>query len=208
MAMNKYKTFSATLILGIICSMSSVTSVLAAQKVYYRYVDEYGVQVINHSIPPEYVQNGYEVVTISGKVLKTVDAALTPEAVERQAKAREHARVLNEWDRELKRRYSSVHDIEAAKQRKLSELQGNISILNSNVRNLKKQIVDQQSVAASSERQGRKVSPAVLSALSGLEEELKLTKKLIEDRESQLLEMSNKYDRDKERFSIIRPSSN
>jgi uncharacterized protein YqeY len=183
------------------------TSVQAVQKLYYRYINDQGVMVIEHSIPPEYVQNGYQVVTVSGQVIKTVEAALTSEEVERQAKAREYASILNDWDAELKRRYSSVHDIEAAKGRKLAELDGSIAILKSNVSNLKKQIADEQALAASSERQGRKVSEAILITLNGLAEELLLTNKLIDDREEQYSKVKTKFDRDIERFAIIRPET-
>lgn len=183
------------------------TSVQAAQKLYYRYINDQGVMVIEHSIPPEYVQNGYQVVTVNGQVIRTVEAALTSEEVERQAKAREYASILNDWDTELKRRYSSVHDIEAAKGRKLAELDGSIAILKGNVRNLKKQIADEQAVAASAERQGRKVSEAILITLNGLAEELLLTNKLIDDREEQYAKVAAKFDRDKERFAIIRPET-
>lgn len=197
---------SSKMICGLLLVVA-FTSVQAAQKVYYRYINDQGVLVIEHSIPPEYVQNGYQVVTITGQVIKTVEAALTSEEVERQAKAREYARVLNDWDTELKRRYSSVHDIEAAKGRKLAELDGNIAILRGNVRNLKAQIADEQAVAANSERQGRKVSQAILDTLKGFEEELSLTNKLIADREEQYTEVAEKFDRDKERFGIIRPET-
>lgn len=197
---------SSKMICGLLLVVA-FTSVQAAQKVYYRYINDQGVLVIEHSIPPEYVQNGYQVVTITGHVIKTVEAALTSEEVERQAKAREYARVLNDWDTELKRRYSSVHDIEAAKGRKLAELDGNIAILRGNVRNLKAQIADEQAVAANSERQGRKVSQAILDTLKGFEEELSLTNKLIADREEQYTEVAEKFDRDKERFGIIRPET-
>ncbi|GAA5319778.1 MAG: hypothetical protein Aseana_18410 [Candidatus Pelagadaptatus aseana] len=175
------------------------------RKLYYRYVNEQGVRVIEHSIPPAYAQKGYEVVTLGGEVVRVVEPAISSEAAEQQKLAREEAEKLAAWDTELKRRYSSVRDVEAAKQRKLNELNGNIAILDSNISSLKSQIAQQHANAAESERQGRKIPQAVVDALAGLEEELVLTEELLRERQKQYRQVSDKYDRDRERFRVIRP---
>lgn len=175
------------------------------RKLYYRYVNEQGVRVIEHSIPPKYVQRGYEVVTLGGEVVRVVEPAISSEEALKQKLAREEADKLAVWDPELKRRYSSVRDVEAAKQRKLNELNGNIAILESNISSLKSQIAHQHANAAESERQGRSIPKAVVTALAGLEEELILTEELLQERQKQYREISDKYDRDRDRFRVIRP---
>lgn len=176
------------------------------RKVYYRYINESGNRVIEQSIPPEHAQKGYEVVTLSGDVIRVVAPAISSEEAERQRRAQEEAERLEAWDSELKRRYSSVRDVEAAKQRKLAELNGSIAILEGNARSIKLQIAQQHSTAADHERQGRDVPKAVMEAIAGLEEELASTEDLLGERQKQYKQVSDKYDRDRDRFKVIRPN--
>lgn len=57
------------------------TQSFAAQKLLYRYVNEQGVKVLNHIIPPKYAQNGYEVINESGQVVRVVPPAPTEKAL-------------------------------------------------------------------------------------------------------------------------------
>lgn len=174
-------------------------------RTFYRYLNSEGVRVISHQIPPEYAQKGYEVVTASGQVLKVVDPAPTPEEAAALERQREIKEALREWDEELLRRYSSVRDIEATKQRKLAQVQTSIEILKSNISNLKSQIVVQHAKAANVERAGRDVPKQILTSLANLEQELSLSQQQLEQRRQQYREVVEKYNNDKERFSAIRP---
>lgn len=187
-------------------------SVYAAEKmtgkVYYRYINEEGVKVLDHSIPPKYVPNGYELVSISGKVLKTVEPAPSVADAERIARERELQRQQEKADKLLRRRYSSLLDIEAAKTRSLQELQGNISILTSNLSNLRNQILIQQEQAANVERSGRTVSDELLKNLSALQAEEKDIQIQIKQRETEYRTMADKFDQDMKRYGeITQPST-
>jgi len=179
----------------------------SGEDLYYRYVNKQGVRVINHTLPPKFAQHGYEVVTASGMVVKVVEAALSGEDAKLLAEKRLRDTELAVWDKELRRRYSSVRDIEAAKERKLAEVDGNIAILDSNVRNLRKQISGQHARAANTERSGRKVSKAVINTLSALEKELSNTRSKIEQRRVLREAIIEKFANDANRFAIIRPGS-
>ncbi len=204
-----FRAFVARWVLGFAMSALTVTavSVSANGKVFYRYLNAEGVKVIDQQIPPEYVQKGYEVVTSRGEVIKIVEPAVSAEEAEKMAEKRLRDDQLAAWDAELRRRYSRVGDIDAAKERKLAQVKGSIAILDSNIRNLKKQISQQHANAANSERRGRAVPEAVLKTLEALEEELKLTEEQLEQRNEQYRHIEEKYDEDKQRFMVIRPGS-
>lgn len=193
------------LILLVLIGFSVEAANNAAQRSYYRYIDDQGVKVITHQIPPEYAQKGYEVVTLHGEVLRVVEPAPSAEEAEEAERQRLHKIKMEEWDAELRRRYSSVEDIEAAKKRKLDQVQTSIKILESNIYNLKTQIASQHSYAAESERQGKKVSKSLLTTLAALEEELKLTEEQLAHRRDQYADFIDKYEKDKQRFRVIRP---
>ena len=184
-------------------SASAVYAADAPGRVYYRYVNEDGVQVINATIPPEYVPKGYEVVSLNGEVIRVVEPSPTGEEAERAAAERKLRKQQEKADKLLRRRYSSVADIEAAKTRNLQELQGNISILTSNLINVRSQIVAQQEQAASMERSGRAVSEDLLKNLANLQAEERDIKMQIKQREREYQAASDKFDQDMKRFEVI-----
>ncbi len=178
-------------------------TVSAAEKVFYRYVNDQGVKVLDHSIPPKYAQKGYEVVSLSGHVIKVVPPALPKDEMSKLEANQRNQEALAKWDKQLRRRYSSVADIEAAKARKLSDLDGNIAILRSNINSLVAQIEGQQSQAANIERAGRAIPDTMLKVINDMQIELEDTEEQVRLRLEEYKSVSDKYDRDKERFREI-----
>ncbi|MEJ2416647.1 MAG: hypothetical protein P8Y45_06890 [Exilibacterium sp.] len=191
--------------IGVVFSFTLILSgtALAGNKVFYRYVNDEGVKVLNHTIPPEYAQKGYEILSATGHVIKVVEPAISKEEGEKLAAERRARKELALWDASLRRRYSSVADIEAAKKRKLLELEANMSVLNTNIEGLKEQIETMQSKAAQIERSGREVSESLLANLKGLHVEMENTKAQVVQRKEEYRRLLEKYDRDIERFKVI-----
>src|SRR5690554_5092198 len=206
--MMNFAKSSFVLILGVLANLLITSQVFAADRVYYRYTNEDGVQVLNHIIPPEYVSKGYEVVSLNGEVLKVVEPAPSEEDAEQVAMERKARLEQERRDKLLRRRYSSVNDIEAAKTRGLQELRGNISILTSNLSNVRAQILAGQKQAAVIERSGRSVSEALLNNLSALQNEEQNIQAQIKHREQEYQSVSDKFDRDMQRFKVISQASN
>ena len=172
----------------------------AERKVYYRYTNDQGVQVLEDRIPPKYVGKGYEVVSLTGEVIKTVDPAPTDEEAKRMEREQQARREQERYDKALKRRYSTVKDIRDAKRRNLADLQGNIRILESNLNNVRGQISDLENRAARIERSGGQVSDTILNNLSTLRAEVIDLQAQIEQRKQECQAAEEKFDRDIERF--------
>jgi hypothetical protein len=204
----KVKTSPSFLLaLTILISLNLSTPASWAQNKYYRYTNNEGVKVINSFVPAEYVKNGYEIVTLSGQVLDVIEPAPTPEEAEKLAAQRQKEAQLAEWDQYLLKRYSTVADIEAAKERKLRDFEASVSILRGNATNIRGQIEQVQARAASTEREGRKVPESTINSLRALELELEDTERQLTLREADKLEIADKYDADIERFQIIKAKS-
>ncbi len=183
---------------------------LYASEYLYRYVNDAGVTVINYSIPPEYVHKGYEILNRDGSVHKTVPRALTEEELANQSGsayqakvAAEEAERLRKWDESLMLRYSSIEDIEAARDRAISELRIRISILRSNVRSLGIQVESNQKRAADLERRGQEIPMDLVSAIDGLRSEIAETERTIVEREKEIQVVEEGYERDIERFALL-----
>ncbi|SRR5690625_276 len=184
-------------------ALVSASGPWAAEKVYYRYTNEHGVTVINDRIPPEYVPLGYEVVTIGGTVVRTVAPAPSKEELERRAQERELAEERQRQDAELRRRYSTVADILAAKERRLNTLQSNIAVLEGNVNSVRARARNMETRAAGLERSGREVPESILEGLASLNQEEQDLLQQIEQRTLEYQETAQSFDRDIARFEEL-----
>lgn len=175
---------------------------------YYRYVNDQGVKVMNHSIPPEFAQRGYEVLNISGRVIKVVPPALTEadiQALEERQRVREEYEVLA-------RRYSSPHDIEEAKLRQLERLDANIALVRGNINNLKRQIDGIGAKAAEYERAAKPVPQNLLDSLAKTRNEMVNSENLMVIRVAEKQKVIDKFEREKTIFTrgkeLVKSSAN
>lgn len=167
---------------------------------YYRYVNKDGVKVISHSIPPEYAQKGYEVITHTGQVVQVVPPAPEPEDRQAELEKRAAERALLAEYEVLARRYSAVEDIYSARDRRLAHLDATIAILRSNIGNLNGQIDDLMSKAAEAERSGREVPKNILSSIEEIKAERATTEDKLQRRITEHDSIHAEYDKAVELF--------
>ena len=198
-------------LVGLVLAASAlVLPAFALSADFYRYTNDQGVTVVDDHVPPEHVKKGYEVVNEKGVVIRVVPRELTPEEQEvadahkqQEQRALAEQQRLKEWDESLLMRYSTVEDIEAAKQRALMDLKIRVSILKGNKRSLKQQVENYQSEAAEMERLGAEVDVSRLSKIEDLQSEIATTDRSIDDRENEIEAVSEAYDADIERFTML-----
>jgi len=176
----------------------------------YRYTNAEGTVVIDHRIPPEYIARGYEVLNERGVVVQVVPRELTPEeranrdaAEKLAAEAAAEQKRLREWDESLLLRYSTIEDIEAARERELRDLRIRVSILKSNKRSLKQQVESYQAQAADQERMGRSVEASHLKAIEDLQGEIDTTDRSIADRDEEIARVTADFQQDIDRFEQL-----
>jgi chromosome segregation ATPase len=175
----------------------------AATKTVYRYKNNEGVTVMDNKIPAEYASKGYEILSTTGKIIKVVPPSLSKEEAEKQKAEKLAKEERLKADIELKRSYSSVIDIDAAKERNLQSLKANIAILKSTLESTKQDIISETGRAASLERSGRKINKETLAKIDGLQKKEKDLTQQIVQREKELKVISDKFDQDKKRFMEI-----
>ena len=194
------------LLVFITCSSLLMSGLLAAQntnKVIYRYKNKEGVTVMDSTIPPEYVNNGYEVLSHSGQVIKRVKPVVQGPEAERLQREKLERLERDREDIQLRRSYSNVADIDAAKSRNLESLRGNINILQANQMSARSRLQTYQSQAAALERAGRTLPEDLLKNISNLEQEDKDIQEQIQQREQELETVEKKFDADRKRFIEI-----
>lgn len=173
------------------------------EKTFYRYINEQGAKVVGQTIPPQYIRNGYEVITLTGEVLRTVPPAPPEADAERINKDKKSAQEQARQDLQLRRSYSTTAEIDAAKTRNLNQLRNNINVLQANLLSVKAQLKDQEAHAANMERNGQTVSDDILKNIATLRSEEKDVTTQIGQREVEFKVASDKFDQDRKRFIEI-----
>ncbi len=177
----------------------------------YRYKDGHGNWVYSKQVPAEFISRGYEVLGDDLRFIREVPRALTKEELALQASKNataEQSRLANEEqqrkDDDLLRRFSSIDEIGAAKQRKMTELQGKVSILQGNVNGTRQEIISFQSKAADLERDGKTISSNILEKIEALKQNEVETLNLIAARKVEIKETSAQFDGFVERFKTLK----
>ena len=176
----------------------------------YRYQNEAGIKVVDWAIPAVYVGSGYEVLNESGQIVRVVPPAKTDTELERdavaaraqEAEAAAQAAQL-ERDTFLLRRYSTIQDIDAARDRSLRELDIRIAILSGQRDTLSQQLARHQSALDTTERSGA-VSPQYEEeTVAALKAEIQSLDEASEGRQQQAAALAEAYSRDIARFAEL-----
>ncbi|GEM_PF-209155 len=207
-----YHRVAGGLALPLLLALGCLAPSLQAQEgvQMYRYINADGNKVIGYQVPPEYVANGYEILSAKGALIEVVPRTLRDDELQDQdardrlaREAEEEQERLRRWDESLLLRYSTVEDIEAARERALRELKIRVSILKGKQRSLKQQVENYQAQAADQERLGYDVNQDHLKAIDDLQAEIVTTERAIVDRQDEIAAENASYDADVERFTTL-----
>ena len=173
----------------------------------YRYKNNVGGTVVDWRVPPEFAGRGYEVLNAQGQVVEVVPRQLSSGELQnkdlvkrlQQEATVERAR-LAKWDKFLLLRYSTVEDIDAARDRALRDLKIRLSILASNQRTARNRLESVLARVADMERRGDVPFEQDLDAIAALRADIANTGRAIKEREAQVLEVTDSFDEDRSRF--------
>ena len=187
--------------------LALVSCSIATADNLYRYKNNEGGTVVDWHVPAKFAGRGYEVLNSQGEVIEVVPRQLSSselndkDLVERLKRGAEAERArLAEWDRFLLLRYSTVEDIDAARDRALRELKIRLSILASNQRVARGRLETALSRLADVERRGETAPDQDLAAVDNLRSEIASLGRSIEEREGQVSAVTEEYTRDRDRF--------
>jgi len=190
--------------------LALVSCSIATADNLYRYKNNEGGTVVDWHVPAKFAGRGYEVLNSQGEVIEVVPRQLSSselndkDLVERLKRGAEAERArLAEWDRFLLLRYSTVEDIDAARDRALRELKIRLSILASNQRVARGRLETALSRLADVERRGETAPEQDLAAIDTLRSEIASLGRSIEEREGQVSAVTEDYNRDRDRFAQL-----
>ncbi|MCP4412806.1 MAG: hypothetical protein GY808_09605 [Gammaproteobacteria bacterium] len=166
--MNRQNRMNKRAIFLVVYSFIIMMTIGVAAERLFRYKDEEGKVVVSSILPPEASQNGYDIVTKMGVVVKTIDPRKTKEQLEadlaekaRLEEEEAQQREQDQLDSILLNSYTDIIDIERARDRELTSKQRDVMLLKQNVRRLTRMLEDTQKRAARDERLGHEISPSL-----------------------------------------------
>jgi len=166
--MNRHSKMNKRAIILVVYSFIIMMTIGVTAERLYRFKDKNGKVVVSSILPPEVSQDGYDIVTEMGVVIKTVAPRKTKEQLEAELrekeKLEEEARKQKEQDQLdsiLLNSYTDITDIERARDRELVSKQRDVMLLKQNIRRLTRMLEDTQKRAARDERLGREISKAI-----------------------------------------------
>lgn len=194
------KTFrSALLALGVLLTVQSAV----AAGYLYRYVDQNGTPVIARSIPPEYAKLGYTVLTEQMRVVRVVPPQLSGDALEKKIAEEEKQRALKELDDYLLSHYNTPEDVEAARDRKVSELGLFIETKKKTLEQVKASLDEVTAKAANMERRGKEVPSRILDNIQALQGSVGEEQERLENMREELTETRMRFADMIERMRVL-----
>ncbi len=138
-----------------------------AGEVMYRYTKSDGTLAVSATLNEQAIHAGYQVLDLSGRVLRREPAAPPEEQARRREamEARQQAQQQAERDKELERLYAGPEDAVRARDRQLEALELRISYATNTLAQLEEKRDEEVSLAARAERAGRPVPEGTRQAI-------------------------------------------
>ena len=148
---------------------------------------------MGQAIPPKFVSKGYDILNAQGRIIETIPPALSTKQIaqrdalleqEKQAKIVQAAQ--DEIDDKLKQLYSHPDDAVRILERRTQDIKSVIQVKTGRINNAKKQIREQEELAANKQRKGLNIPKSIFTKISTLE-------KGISNAKADILELRNDY---------------
>ena len=189
---------SAGLILGMaLCSSSVLAGPL------YRWVDENGKVHYGDNIPSQYVQKGYKVVSEQGITVYTIKPASEIQ-IPKEENAKEEDKPLSPYERGLLATYINEAEVEAAKAKKLADIDTIIQLTHENIVLLETQFRQLTKNAGDYERRGNEVPIHLRQDIDTTQNKIADLFQTIERYKTQRKEEALRFDQDLQRFNALK----
>ena len=160
-------------LISIVTILASLLSLQISAAQLYRYKNDAGGVVLNHTIPSKFIAAGYEILNEQGRVIEKIAPALSKEAIQTRDRLLEleEQRAIKKQkqdiiDNELQQLYSHPNDAVRILDRRLLDIEGVTQIKLSRITNAKNQIRLEEQAAADRQRRGLDVTESILAMLT------------------------------------------
>lgn len=165
------------------------------------------IRECSETVPPEYAQQRIEVLNEQGIVIRIIEprksqAQLAEEA--RQAKKQQAKDERRRQDLILLKTFATENDLLASRDKKLSAIDGIISIAAGNVRVLSNSLQQLQKKAADHERAGDTVPPALIADITSVKKQIAENEKYLSEKKDKKAALKQQFAADLKRYRQLK----
>jgi hypothetical protein len=200
--------FNTFIIIFTLTGLTLSTSVQARMKCW---TNNEGVKECGNAVPPEYAQKGHQEIGKGGLVRDETERALTDEELEEKKRQdaiqAEKDRIAAEQkakDDILLKTFSSVEDIERARDERLTALEASIKLTQARSEKIQYDLDKRIQKAAAAERAGNTPSEALLKDIESLKRQIKNNDSFIEGKRAEQEEIKKDHAADIEHFKKLK----
>ena len=171
------------------------------------WTNKEGVRECGTTVPPEYSQEGHEVINEQGRVIGEKKRVKTEAEIEAQQKQEAIALAKKKAEAEQKRKdkilldtYTKVADIEKVRDDNIRVIQSRITLTKSRIEKTQADLDQRIQTAANEERNGKKPNAALRKDIETLRNRIKNNQEFIAEREKEIQDVKTAYDADIKRF--------
>ncbi|MGK0297586.1 MAG: hypothetical protein ACI9XC_001196 [Gammaproteobacteria bacterium] len=205
------KIQSTPFLLTIVFALMTGFYFLPAQAAIKCWKNNEGVRECGNRVPPEFAQQGHEELSNSGMVVNQQGRVKTKEELEQAAKELE---ILAEQKRQQEQQarmdkillatFSSVSEIEAARDGKLNVIQASITLVGKQSETIQLDLDKRILAAAEAERSGSTPNEALLNDIASLERQINVKKQYASEKQDEIDETTKEYGTNIERFKSLK----
>lgn len=174
------------------------------------WTNKEGVRACGTTVPPEYSQEGHEVINDQGMVIGKKKRALTEAEIAKQQKEEAIAKAKKKAEQEQKRKdkilldtYTKVSDIERVRDDNIRVIQSRVTLTKTRIKKAQTALNKRIKQAADAERNGKKPSATTLKDIDILRNRIKSNQDFIDAREKEIQDVKTSYDADIKRFKEL-----
>lgn len=189
MNMRMLQIITVATVLAATASMPVHAADKTAKKQFKCWTNSEGVRECGESVPPEFAQEGHEVLNQKGDVVSEKDRAKTTEELEaaQQQAAAEKERLAAEketkrQDAILLQTYTKVEDIERMRDEQLLALESTIKVTNARNDKIRVDLDKRVAAAAAEERAGKTPNEQLLKNIDSLKKQVANNEAFVADK--------------------------
>jgi hypothetical protein len=173
----------------------------------FKWIDEQGTIHYGDQVPPQYSSKERKVINQQGRIVKTYEAAKTPEQkaeekrlaaieAEKQRQREEQAR----YDRILLATYSNEKRMVMARDGKILSVKATIQLTQDRLKSIQRRLAEHTEEAAEYERSGKPIPVNLQNQIASIREQIAKNEAYIRDKQEEMVAIREKYDSDIRRF--------
>ena len=175
------------------------------------WVNHEGIRECGNRVPPEYIQQGYQELDKEGIVREEMEPAKTAEelaearrlAALKAAKQKQEAAIRTK-NRVLLQTFSSVSDIERARDDRITALEAIIKLTRVRIEKIELNLNEHIKRAADSQRLGKAPAPALLDDIESLERQIGDNNRFIDQKRAEQEQIRQDHAADIERYKRLK----